>query len=1095
MSNPSSTDARADLTESLEAALYAAYLEPTEDPAARLEELCTAHPNQAKAMRRQWQRLTRGGGAVDEVRQEIAGEEAPATIGPFTILGTLGRGAFGTVYRAEQSVPVARVVALKVLHAHKVEAAAYRFSAELQILAGLEHPGIARVLDAGELPDRRPWYSMELVEGTPITTYCDAKELTVPERLRLFRQVCDAVHHAHQRGVVHRDIKPHNVLVQGEKSRPQPKLLDFGVAKILEDNPLRVTAASIAATNAGAMVGTPQYMSPEQAAGSEVDTRTDVYGLGVLLFEMLTGELPFDRASMTSKNLAELVDIICNRAPMRPSEAIARGGSDLHAVARARSTDTRGLHKLLRGDLQWVLVAALAKAPDDRHPSAAALSEDIGRVLSRSPVSVRRAAMPYLLAKFVSRHRTAVLVASCFLLLGVLGLIGLAYSVVTIGAERDRANDAVVTIGQERDRADSAVNRASQTNYAMRMQLAGTALARGNPKMLQEHLREAPPELRGWEWRHLAWRAGAAELVTEWKGQILRDLSLDPQGKWIAITGNYSIAVLSTETSDVLAKRRNLVGSHCQLATLPDGRLLAGGASGRLLVLDPLSLEIVLELAKAGEPPIQSVSCTADGMQICAGDSQGGFRTWSMREDPPHRSERVQAHERSAVARFVPGVARIVTCGTSDHGSDGKIKWWDLEPLRLVREIETHLDPRDVVIDEGGVVYTATHEGDVIAYSSETGEQLWSTSVSDGRALRLHLSPPSRLAVATGFARGAVIVLDSQNGAILHALHSHEAGVNAVTQESDSLWSVGRDGRLCRWSLTTIRDPLEQPIGRGMNCVRFDAAGKQLAAASWKRLSLFKLDDTLELLATRNTESSIRHLGWSASGQDIIVASSNRLRAFDRQSLTPRPLVTPKLRYTSFEAIRDGYVIGTPNSQALLLRGEPLMVEQTFDVGRGLVGVASHRESGRFAAVANGELCVRDAQGKVLRRIEFPAASMTLPAFSSDGKHLAVGRYSGHMRVIEIETGHVTYEVDLPALAGIAWSPDDLRIATGGVGAVTLHDPWRGSVIVSLKVDHEMAYNPAFDPSGEWLACLAGRLRHEAYLVLFRAPPDVVETR
>ena len=299
--------------------------------------------------------------AADEpARNDIQLERTGAMIGRYKLLQKIGEGGFGVVYMAEQVEPVQRKVALKIIKAGMdTKEVIARFEAERQAIALMDHPNIARALDAGATEAGRPYFVMELVHGIPITDYCDQSHLPTRERLQLFIKVCQAVQHAHQKGVIHRDLKPGNVLVTLHDGEPVPKVIDFGVAKALGQ---RLTEKTLF-TAFHHLIGTPAYMSPEQAAlsGIDIDTRADIYSLGVLLYELLTGVTPFDAETLRQAGLDEIRRMIRETEPPRPSTRLRTLGHRLVEVASQRQTEPFTLSKLVRGDLDWIVMKCLEK--------------------------------------------------------------------------------------------------------------------------------------------------------------------------------------------------------------------------------------------------------------------------------------------------------------------------------------------------------------------------------------------------------------------------------------------------------------------------------------------------------------------------------------------------------------------------------------------------------------------------------------------------------------------------------------------------------------------------------------------------------------
>jgi len=331
-------------------------------------------------------------------------------VGPYTIVRSLGEGGMGEVFLAEQHEPIRRQVALKVIkQGMDTRRVVARFEAERQALAMMDHPAIARVFDAGATDEGRPYFAMEYVAGEPISDYCDRERLSIEARLTLMARVCAGVQHAHQKGVIHRDLKPSNLLVVEQDGRAMPKIIDFGISKAIGGHDVEQTLF----TEMGVIVGTLEYMSPEQADLSAigVDTRTDVYSLGVILYELLAGVLPFDRRTLARAGIEEVRRMIREEEPSSPSARVTAPGERTRETARGRGTDPARLRRELQGDLDWITLKALAKEPARRYESPLELAADIERYLSSRPVVARPPSLPYLARKFVRRHWVAVIVA------------------------------------------------------------------------------------------------------------------------------------------------------------------------------------------------------------------------------------------------------------------------------------------------------------------------------------------------------------------------------------------------------------------------------------------------------------------------------------------------------------------------------------------------------------------------------------------------------------------------------------------------------------------------------------------------------------
>ncbi|MFO0840669.1 MAG: serine/threonine-protein kinase [Phycisphaerae bacterium] len=385
--------------------------------------------------------------------------ETPTQLGPYRIVERLGSGGMGEVFLAEQSEPVKRRVALKLIkRGMDSEQVLARFNSEKHALALMDHPCIAAVLDAGVSPDNRPFFVMQHVSGDPITTFCDRVRMPIRERVRLMIQVCQAIQHAHQKGIIHRDVKPSNVLVSAPDGKPTPKVIDFGVAKAVDSR----SGLDAGHTEVGQLIGTPEYMSPEQAALSplNIDTRTDIYSLGVLLYELLTGTLPLERGALRRLDFDQLCRAIREQTPPRPSARLRTLSTasaqpsptdrpSLSEIAINRASEPAPLRRQLEGDLDWIVLKALEKERARRYDSAGALARDLERFLEDEPVSAGPPSAVYRVRKFVARHRVGVVAAGLVLVALLAGIAGTTWGLIEAGRQAWRAT-------KQAERADLA---------------------------------------------------------------------------------------------------------------------------------------------------------------------------------------------------------------------------------------------------------------------------------------------------------------------------------------------------------------------------------------------------------------------------------------------------------------------------------------------------------------------------------------------------------------------------------------------------------------------------------------------------------------
>ncbi len=468
-------------------------------------------------------------------------KQGPRQIGPYRLIRKIGEGGMGQVWLAEQSKPLPRQVAIKLIRAGLYDAQLLRrFHAERESLARMEHPTIAKVFDAGATPEDQPFLVMEYVPGKPITEYCDEKKLTIRQRLELFAEVCDGVQHAHQKAVIHRDLKPGNILVIDIDGKPTPRIIDFGLAKALTEQ----ASGENLLTRSAAVIGTPGYTSPEQwhSTTADVDTRTDVYSLGVILYELLTGELPFDRRLWLEQPMHKTMRQLQEEDAVRPSTKV-HSSQQAGSLAERRAIQPKELVSQLRGDLDWIAMKAIERDRDRRYATPSELAADVRRYLQHEPVLARPASLSYRFQKYVRRHRIAVSAATALVFLLAAFGVNETVQLRRITLERDHA-------ARERDRA----NRITDFMTGM-FKVSDPSEARGNSITAREILDKASKNISTGLARDPQLQAQMAATM----GKVYASLGLYPQSQSLLEESvGVSRRALGAEAPDALRVQADL---------------------------------------------------------------------------------------------------------------------------------------------------------------------------------------------------------------------------------------------------------------------------------------------------------------------------------------------------------------------------------------------------------------------------------------------------------------------------------------------------------------------------------------------------------
>jgi WD40 repeat protein/serine/threonine protein kinase len=1042
-----------------------------EDPARRqayLDQACAEQPD----MRQQVEGLLRlhegvGGflqtalaesaviGPRPDAVEKPAAREGPGTvIGPYKLLEQLGEGGFGVVFMAEQTQPVRRKVALKILKpgmdSRQVVA---RFEAERQALALMDHPHIAKVHDAGTTETGRPYFVMELVRGVPLTDFCDHNRFDVRGRLGLFVSVCRAVQHAHQKGVIHRDLKPTNILVTLHDGVPVAKVIDFGIAKALGQ---QLTDKTLF-TSFAQMIGTPLYMSPEQAelSGLDVDTRSDVYALGVLLYELLTGTTPFDRERLKTAGLDEIRRIIREEEPARPSTRISALGLAAVTVSASRRTDPQGLRRQCRKELDWVVMRCLEKDRNRRYETASGLAADVDRYLNDEPVLAYPPSAWYRFRKLARRNKRALVTVTVLALAALVGVGALAVSTVLVWEANQELKESV-----ERERL--AANGERREVYFQRITVAHRELSIDNLAAALRALEDCPEDLRGWEWHYLMRLCKVNPLVIQHKAEA-NGVAFSPDGAQLASAGGDGVVRIwnSRTGGKPIQEFKAHDKAACGVAFHPAGRHLAStGADGLVKVWELATGREVFRgpcdaLRKFGaaytvafRPP--------DGRHLAAG-SKPTVTLWDWENRQPVLTVGGHEHHTMPVA-FSPDGRRLATGGAFGEGHN----IWDAETGRRLRTLPAQQHPvTAVAFSPDGRRLALACIGRNVTLLDSTTDMHVQTLVHSGNVLGAAFSPNGQRLATTGEDK-TVRIWDPETGREVLSLRGHAASCGCVAFSPDGhrLASCSTDGTIRVWDATPLRG-----------------------------------DEGQEVLTFAQQNDEIRSVAVSPDGERVVSAGLGpHVKVWN--AATGQPIVvfpghTPVVFSVAWHP--DGQRIATAGSEGprhavKVWDGrtgrEHFAVPASQDGFAGPYTAVAFRPDGRYLVTGNqdGVVQVRDSQtGKEVHRLVTHGREVRGLVFSRDGEHLASASSDGEVKLWDATRLDEKQDPRIPPIRGrvpgpslnVAFSPDGRRLATGGEeNTVKIWDVQTGRELQPLRGHNGEVYTVAFSPDkdGRWIA-------------------------
>jgi WD40 repeat protein/serine/threonine protein kinase/tetratricopeptide (TPR) repeat protein len=1040
-------------------------------------------------------------------------EGAGTHIGPFRLLEQIGEGGMGLVFVAEQQQPVRRRVALKIIKPGMDSAPVIaRFEAERQALALMDHQNIARVFDAGTTDSGRPYFVMELVHGVPITEYCDANQLTPRQRLELFMPICQAIQHAHQKGIIHRDLKPSNVLVTMYDDRPVPKVIDFGVAKAIDQ---RLTEKTVY-TQFGTLVGTLEYMSPEQAEMNAfgVDTRSDIYALGVLLYELLTGTTPLERARLREAAFAEIVRRIKEEEPPRPSVRLSTSGAQA-LLARARRTDPATLSRLVRGELDWIVMRCLEKDRTRRYDSASGLARDVEHYLRDEPVEARPPSAWYRFCKLARRNKVAL---TTTMLVAVALVLGTAVStwqairaeIAREEAEMARSDEAKqrLAANQARQEAEDRAEELRRIANELRVEKDKLERTLANARVSQAHaawrdnnlvvahelLDACPPEQRFWDWRYVKSLCSGGRFTMYGHPGPVTSVAYSPDGQVLA-SGSGSrnnlnrageVRVWDAHTGREVWVLKGHTGSVNSVAFSPDGQVLASGSDdGTVRLWNPTTGKEgwVLE-GHTGS--VHRLVFSPDGNRLA---SEGGWnrtvRVWDVRSGEQLWVFEGEKEGGTGLAFRPDGQCLALASGTM-------VRLCDSATGKQVRVFEGHTDKVGSVAFSPDGQYLASTGSDrtVRVWDAASGQQLWLREDPASPVSGMAFSPAGQcLAFAVG---KAVQVCDNVTGRERVTLREQAASVLGLAFSPDGRHlAVRTDDRTVRvWE---VHGGKEQWVLQGhtdrVSSLAFSPDGRSLVSGSTDRtVRLWDLRGGPHLLTLRGHTGRVTSVAFSPDGRRLASGSEDKtVRVCDSDTGRQRLILrghtervncvafSPDGRRLASASDKDHRTWGGPGEIRLwdTRTGEELL---TLPSEVGVLDLAFSPDGQRLASGGHGgRVQLWDAHtGRELLSILGHIDRVTSVAFHPDGQRLASMGWDGTMRIWNVDTGEPQWGFKSsqasPQRRSVTFSPDGERIALADGGTVWILNSGDGQLLLTLKGHTGGIRSVAFSADGQRLA-------------------------